>query len=121
MKKMTDEDVLKASEELYKQIEAETNPFRKENCKFFGKDGKRYCLATTHKTCDRCRFYEPTIFAKLRTLVKNTEKLKYMVEELQKEKESLELKVKTLEWKLQVEQEGGNDEQEVEWPEPESY
>lgn len=97
---MTDEDVLKATDELYRQIAAETHPSKKENCKNFGRFGDRYCLATTQTTCEGCRMFEPTVFARFRTLLKNTQRLKYKVEQLTIEKESLELKVKVLENRL---------------------
>ena len=106
MKNISDEDVLKASNELYQQIAAETNPVRKDTCKYFGKHSKRYCLATSHRTCKHCNFYEPTIFVKFRTLLKNTVKLKHMVETLTADKESLELKIKMYEGRLS----GNNDE-----------
>ena len=97
LKKITDEEVLRLSDELFKQIEAENPPERKSNCKFWGEGKGRYCLASSHTTCDKCRYFKPTIVATFRTLVKNNEKLKYMIEKLTIEKNSLELKVKMLE------------------------
>ena len=97
MKKISDEDVLRATKELYKQIESETPSERKSNCKFYGKSQGRYCLASSHTTCSRCKYFEPTILAKFRALVKNNEKLRYSIEELTTENKSLQLKIKMLE------------------------
>lgn len=62
-----------------------TNPKKKDksDCQYRGTD-ERYCKATTQTTCDKCRFYEPTTFAKIRMLME--EILRHEAEEARKDK-----------------------------------
>ena len=76
MAQYSDDEILHATNQLYKQIADSNSATRKADCKFLNRykdfsDGK-YCLATTHKRCSKtCPFFEPTIMAKFRTLVMN--------------------------------------------------
>lgn len=54
----------------------------KSDCQYRGTD-ERYCKATTQNTCDKCRFYEPTTFAKIRMLME--EILRHEAEEERKD------------------------------------
>lgn len=55
----------------------------KSDCQYRGTD-KRYCQMTTQTTCDKCRFYSPTTFAKNRMLME--EICRHEAEEERKDK-----------------------------------
>lgn len=84
---MSEEQVLKKMNEIYSQIDKRRKD--KTNCQFRNKDGDRYCRATTNTSCSRCRFFTPTVFSRMKVLVKEimaledeNEKLKAEVEDL---------------------------------------
>lgn len=51
---------------------------RHDYCQYKANDD-RFCLATSHKTCKKCRFFEPTIQSKFRIVVEKTEELKRII------------------------------------------
>ena len=70
-------DYNKAIRELFeKNYKDEVN--RQRYCQF-KVDDDRFCLATTQKTCKKCRFFEPTIQSKFRIVVEKTEELKRII------------------------------------------
>lgn len=62
MAKMSDSEVLAYADKICKMVTADSPARRKEYCKFISHSKDRYCNASTHQNCNRCRFFEPTVF-----------------------------------------------------------
>ena len=69
-KDMSDSEVLKKMDKMFSQIEPDLN-MKKTHCSFIAKSGKRHCLMTTLKSCQKCKFFTPTTQSKIRILVEH--------------------------------------------------
>ena len=76
MGRMSDSEVLAYADKICKMVIADSPARRKEYCKFVSHSPDRYCNASSHQNCNRCRFFEPTVMARLRVLVEENTSLK---------------------------------------------
>lgn len=76
MGRMSDSEVLAYADKICKMVTADSPARKKEYCKFISHSQDRYCNASTHQNCNRCRFFEPTVMARLRVLVEENANLK---------------------------------------------
>lgn len=76
MGRMSDSEVLAYADKICKMVTADSPARKKEYCKFISHSPDRYCNASTHQNCNRCRFFEPTVMARLRVLVEENANLK---------------------------------------------
>lgn len=76
MARMSDSEVLAYADKICKMVTADSPARKKEYCKFISHSKDRYCNASTHQNCNRCRFFEPTVMARLRVLVEENEAVK---------------------------------------------
>ena len=76
MGRMSDSEVLAYADKICKMVIADSPARRKEYCKFISHSPDRYCNASSHQNCNRCRFFEPTVMARLRVLVEENTSLK---------------------------------------------
>ena len=77
MARMSDSEVLAYADKICKMAVADSPARRAEYCANKGRtpNGK-YCEASSHTTCARCRWFTPTIMAKIRVLVEGNLNLK---------------------------------------------
>ncbi len=61
-------------DELYMKL-MEDDEIDGHKCRFISNNRERYCNATSHESCDGCRFFVPTSQAKLELF---TKKIKYL-------------------------------------------
>jgi len=121
-KKRSDREILKLTDKFYKELIEESPNQRDLPCRFRGK-GDRFCLASTHKTCFHCKFFEPTVMAKFETLLRHLEQLKNENAGLRKKLANRELEIVMLQAELaelKVELEGVKNEQDSDGEQPES-
>ena len=110
MAKMSDSEVLAYADKLCKMVTADSPARKKEYCKFISHSKDRYCNASTHQNCNRCRFFEPTVMARLRVLVEENTNL-------QKENNSLTKKLNRMSEELAIAEETINYYREEIWGE----
>ena len=66
------------SDDLYDKLMCGSISGRKQDCRFKSPSKDRYCLATSHTSCGKCRFFKPTSQAKLNLF---SEKIEYLTKE----------------------------------------
>lgn len=76
MAKMSDSEVLAYADKICKMVIVDSPARKKEYCKFISHSPDRYCNASSHQNCNRCRFFEPTVMARLMVLVEENASLK---------------------------------------------
>lgn len=122
MKEMTDTQILEYTDKVCKTIVADSTSKRKKYCKNISHSPDRHCAASSHKDCRRCKWFTPTIMAKIRLLAEENAKLKEGTEKLAKQivqlEDELELARVTIE--LNKMKEGEADGQSADRKEPES-
>lgn len=69
MARMSDSEVLAYADKICKMVTADSPARKKEYCKFISHSPDRYCNASTHQNCNRCKFFEPTVMGMLRVFV----------------------------------------------------
>lgn len=67
--------IINKSDDLYDKLMCGSISGRKHDCRFKSPSKERYCLATSHTSCGKCRFFKPTSQAKLKLF---TEKINYL-------------------------------------------
>lgn len=67
-------------DELYAKL-TEDRDIEPYSCKFKSNNSERFCNATSHASCDGCRFFMPTSQAKLKLF---TEKIQYLSDMMSK-------------------------------------
>ena len=67
-KDLKDSEVYDLMNRLYSKIEPDTS-MKKRHCQYLAKSGKRYCLMTSLKSCEKCRHFTPTTQSKMRILI----------------------------------------------------
>jgi hypothetical protein len=92
-KKRSDNEILKLTDKFYKELIADSPSKKSIDCRFRSKDGKRHCMATTNKTCSRCKFFEPTIMAKFEGLLRLLEDMRNENAGLRKKVSNRELEI----------------------------
>lgn len=90
MKEMTDTQILEYTDNVCKTIVADSPSKRKKYCKNISHSPDRHCAASSHKDCRRCKWFTPTIMAKIRLLAEENAKLKEGTEKLAKQIVQLE-------------------------------
>ena len=110
MARMSDSEVLAYADKICKMVIADSPARKKEYCKFISHSKDRYCNASTHQNCNRCRFFEPTVMARLRVLVEENTNL-------QKENNSLTKKLNCISEELAIAEETINYYREEIWGE----
>lgn len=110
MGRMSDSEVLAYADKICKMVTADSPARKKEYCKFISHSPDRYCNASTHQNCNRCRFFEPTVMARLRVLVEENTNL-------QKENNSLTKKLNCMSEELAIAEETINYYREEIWGE----
>lgn len=84
MKDMTDTQILEYAENTCKMIVADSPSMRKRYCKFISHSPERHCSASTHEDCSMCKWFSPTIMAKITLLAEENAKMKEGAEKLAK-------------------------------------
>ena len=67
MKRIDREGIDFAEETLKKKFQNSKFPVA-ENCMYLDRSGKRFCKATSQQSCERCRFFSPTLKEKIEVL-----------------------------------------------------
>ena len=121
-KKYSDREILKLTDKFYKELIADSPNKRSLACRFRGNDGERHCMASTNKSCFRCKFFEPTMMAKFEGLLIHLEHMRHENAGLRKKVSNRELEIVMLQAELEelkVEIKEINGEQEENKGEPE--
>ena len=76
-------------DELYMKL-MEDDEIDGHKCRFKSNNRERYCNATSHESCDGCRFFVPTSHAKLELFTKKIEYLTGMMSRIIDENKRLQ-------------------------------
>ena len=103
-----DEQYLQQLKLLYKE-HFKKSAEKEECCQFKEKSGDKWCKATSHKTCKRCKMFTPTTQTMIRTVVVKTEELlleieakKAIIREKHAENDKLLKRIKQKDQKIKI-------------------
>lgn len=99
-KQLTDNEIMNAIDKLCIKLIADSPSKRKDCCKHKSHSRDRYCNASTHTNCNRCRYFSPTVFGKLKTVYIYCENMKSDLEKIRVDNSNLNAEIERLQLRI---------------------